>query len=367
MNGEALSFGEAELQATAGAYDPALHEAPIVVGHPQADAPAYGWIAGLAFADGKLTATPSQIAPEFAELVGAGRFKKVSASFYKPDAAANPKPGAFYLRHVGFLGAQPPAVKGLKPIEFADGEDGTVTVEFGDYIDRSMARVLRRLRDFIIEKFSLEDADEALPSWEVESIQEEALQPEPAKPEPAFAEPAKPSKEDSVTDKELADREAALKEREEKAVKDAAEFAEREKKQAAAERKLAEGDAGIFLDGLTAEGRFPPGHRDAMASFMAGLDDAGDALEFGEGEDGKPVKLSQRGYVKAFLKSMPKQIEFAEVSGGANRHDAAPADFAVPEGFSVDPAQMAQHREALAFMEKHDGVTYIDAAKAVSR
>ncbi len=34
MAGQTLAFSVAELRASAEAYDPALHEAPIVVGHP---------------------------------------------------------------------------------------------------------------------------------------------------------------------------------------------------------------------------------------------------------------------------------------------------------------------------------------------
>lgn len=33
----------------------------------------------------------------------------------------NPKPDTYHLRHVGLLGAEPPAVKGLRPVEFAGG------------------------------------------------------------------------------------------------------------------------------------------------------------------------------------------------------------------------------------------------------
>lgn len=73
----------------------------------------------LAAGDDGLNAEPHQVDPEFAEMVNAGRFKKISASFYTPDAPNNPVPGVYYLRHVGFLGAQPPAVKGLKQAEFA--------------------------------------------------------------------------------------------------------------------------------------------------------------------------------------------------------------------------------------------------------
>ncbi len=131
MNGLTLEFSESDLAASAAAYDPAKHEAPIVIGHPKHDAPAYGWVKSLATAEDGLQAEPHQVDAAFAELVEAGRYKKISASFYLPDAPNNPVPGVYYLRHVGFLGAQPPAVKGLKAAEFADAEDGVV--EFGDW------------------------------------------------------------------------------------------------------------------------------------------------------------------------------------------------------------------------------------------
>ncbi len=48
MSGETIGFTEAQLRASAAAYDPAKHEAPIVVGHPRHDGPAYGWVKSLA-------------------------------------------------------------------------------------------------------------------------------------------------------------------------------------------------------------------------------------------------------------------------------------------------------------------------------
>lgn len=116
MAGEELDFTAADLAAAVAAYDPDVHEAPIVVGHPAHDLPAYGWVKRLAFQDGHLVAELDRVDPEFRELVERGRYKKISASFYRPDAPANPTPGVWHLRHVGFLGAQAPAVKGLKPV-----------------------------------------------------------------------------------------------------------------------------------------------------------------------------------------------------------------------------------------------------------
>jgi hypothetical protein len=133
MSGRSLVFTGDDLTAMAEGYDPKRHEAPLVTGHPKHDDPAYGWVSSLQVVNGILEATPRQVDSRFAELVRAGRFKKISATFYSPGTPNNPVPGSYYLRHVGFLGAQPPAVKGLKSVEFADAEDGMVTVAFADY------------------------------------------------------------------------------------------------------------------------------------------------------------------------------------------------------------------------------------------
>lgn len=124
--GTTYLFTETDLAATVAAYNPSLHEAPLVIGHPQHDAPAAGWVKSLSATAHGLIAEPQQIDAAFAEQIAKGSYKKISASFYHPTAANNPVPGVYYLRHVGFLGAQPPAVKGLRPIELAEGEPGVI-------------------------------------------------------------------------------------------------------------------------------------------------------------------------------------------------------------------------------------------------
>jgi hypothetical protein len=52
MNGRVIQFNESDLAASAQAYDPKVHEAPIVIGHPKHDAPAYGWVKSLEFGTG---------------------------------------------------------------------------------------------------------------------------------------------------------------------------------------------------------------------------------------------------------------------------------------------------------------------------
>jgi hypothetical protein len=131
--GVQVSFGAAELAAAAAAYDPAADPAPLVVGHPKLDDPAYGWVAGLAMDGDALVATPEKIEASFAEMVRDGRYPKVSARFYPPTHPANPKPGAWYLKHIGFLGAHAPGIKGLGTVQFADGDDaGALTIDFSE-------------------------------------------------------------------------------------------------------------------------------------------------------------------------------------------------------------------------------------------
>ena len=131
-----------QLAQAVTAYDPGLHEAPAVIGHPKDNAPAYAWVKRLSLEDDILKAELTQIDPEFSEMVQMGRFKKISASFYLEDSPHNPKPGKLYLRHVGFLGAMPPAVKGLRNPEFSENEKGVVnfSIEIEDNLEINALR-----------------------------------------------------------------------------------------------------------------------------------------------------------------------------------------------------------------------------------
>lgn len=114
------TFSGEAIREIAESYDPMRHRAPIVKGHPEHDKPAHGWIKRLT-ADAKgLWAEPEDIAPEFAGEVRAGRYRKVSVAIFQPDHPNNPAPGRWHLKHVGFLGAVAPAVKGLDEPAFAD-------------------------------------------------------------------------------------------------------------------------------------------------------------------------------------------------------------------------------------------------------
>lgn len=114
-NGSTKEYSKEDCQKIVDNYNTniANHEAPIVIGHPKDNDPAYGWIERLKFEGEKILAKPKQVVQEFAEAVKQGLFKKRSISLL---------PGLI-LRHVGFLGAVPPAVKGLADLKFNDTEN----------------------------------------------------------------------------------------------------------------------------------------------------------------------------------------------------------------------------------------------------
>ncbi len=78
-------------------------EAPLVIGHPKHDAPAYGWIAELKRHGIYLMAKFKDVSPELVKAIREGKYRYVSASF-RPNLT---------LRHVGVLGGATPAVAGL--------------------------------------------------------------------------------------------------------------------------------------------------------------------------------------------------------------------------------------------------------------
>jgi hypothetical protein len=90
--------------------NPERHVAPVVLGHPKDNDPAMGWIEKAKAVGGKLWLKLSEMQPEFMDALKRGLYKTRSISLY-PD---------LNIRHLGFLGASVPAVKGLGPFKFKE-------------------------------------------------------------------------------------------------------------------------------------------------------------------------------------------------------------------------------------------------------
>jgi hypothetical protein len=140
--------GDELIDRALSGFDPRTYQPPVVVGHPRDNHPAYGWVSALrrGVKDGVavLEARLTQVSPLLEEAVRLGRYKKRSAGFFTDGR----------LRHIGFLGAFPPAVEGLADpafqsaagaFEFAQNPGPEIQKEN----DMTFAELLKALRHWL--------------------------------------------------------------------------------------------------------------------------------------------------------------------------------------------------------------------------
>ena len=314
--GVAHHFSEADLDGMAASYSPALREAPLTVGHPKDNLPAYGWVKAVARTPaGTLAITPHQVEPQFAEMVQAGRFKKRSASFYPPHAPNNPTPGKWYLRHVAFLGAQPPAVAGLKDIQFSEDDAGGAV--------------------------SFSEPATAEPSTQEPDDMSKELQEQLAKTQAELAAA------NEATTKAQADA-AAHKKAADDAQAQAASFAEK----ARADRK-----AGFvsFAETQVQAGRLLPKDKDMAVATLDALADA-TPVEFAEGDTTRKVSPAQ--WLQDLIAKAPPAVSFGEFAPRSAITQIQPGAAQGKSDAEIDQA-------AKAYMRQHK-VDYSEALGAVT-
>lgn len=249
--GNTREWTEQDLDTIISKYDPSNHEAPAVIGHPKDNAPAYAWVESLKKESGSLFAKFKQVVPEFAEAIESGLWKKRSIALY-PDMS---------LRHVGFLGAMPPAIKGLADIQFASGDE-CMTIEFSETEPEGT------------------DLDAKIKELEAQLA---ASKQNEANLEAKFAE---------ASGTALSAEEARKKlETELAAIRNETRSKERE----------------VFIDTIIAQGKLTPAMRQGAIDFLA-IADAVGMYTFAEGEASATEK------VQSFLSSLPKVIAFGETS-----------------------------------------------------
>lgn len=302
MNGEPILFSADDLKATARVYDPSLHEAPLVIGHPQHDAPAWGWVKSISITPDGLEIEPHELDPDFSALVKAKRYKKVSASFYEPDSPINPVPGVYYLRHVGFLGAQPPALKGLKTIDLADSQKGILF--FSETIqqeDKQMEKgFMARLFEFLKTKLGNDEATKILKEDDIAVI-DAAIQA--AAPELAQKVLPQDGEVDEILP-EVVSQLAAVSE-ENLELKN-----ENEELRAKLEDKAATDTNADFAETLRC--KVKPCYRPAVRALLNQLSKPTNKgqVEFSEGGKNKPLAPA----IKAFIQSLPDVVSFSETA-----------------------------------------------------
>lgn len=350
-NGTSFTATKETLAELASSYNPQNFMAPAVKGHPKHDDPAYGWV-NKVIADGDdlyVEFEENSLDKTFQEEVKNGRYKNISISIYPPKHPSNPCPGKASLRHVGFLGAMAPAVKGLKPVNFADEEDGIwefsvmpQTKRIG-FALRRISSIFRRIREREIEENGIEAADSLVRDWEIESIDEWSHEDEQTHfSEPDDTLPTEKNKDDEKMSKEIEEKQAAL-DAERKAFE--AEKAEIEKQKQEFNEAQAKQKAEALINSAIEEKKLTKGQAEGLAEFMVGLNDD-ELLEFGEAG-----KKSSFAFMADFIGGLPQVASFSEYTALSGDE----IDFSENESaILLKRAKQLEIAEGLAFTEALD-------------
>lgn len=346
--GKEISFSAADLDQMVS--NVSLGRPPAVIGHPKHNDPAYGW-AELKRDGESLFARFDDLHPAFEAGVESGAYRNRSLSVFK-DAQHG-----WRVKHVGWLGAQPPAIDGLKPVEFSAG--ATDCFEFSAMDDccqvmawglSDVATVLRGLRDWVISRDGLETADRVLPDWSISSITSAATRLREQPPEAAFS-----SSQEGALSLTQADLDRAVQETEARVRSElSAEFSKRDAQLTALQTERQNERIAAQIAGWKARGLVLPADEPGLTEFMRALE-AGTAaeFEFSRAEGATPLKKSPATWFAEFMSARKPVVKI-----GAQGDDAgAGAEVDVSDYRSlVDAAREYQ------FSQKQKGIEVSDEA-----
>lgn len=365
-SGKQCTFTQADLDQMVGNH--ALGAAPAVLGHPKHDAPAYAWVGEYKRDGDTLFAKFRDINPAFEKGVLDGAYRNRSVSVY-PDKSCG-----WRVRHVGWLGAAPPAIDGLAPCEFAALDADCLEFAAPGYSLvwglESAARLLRKLRDQMIEKDGLEAADQTLPQWEIDSMNESVTSARAqfnAADELSQAQPAffnQPGENDmSFTQADLDAATAAGEATAKAAAATAAAAAASNfsaaqtellslKKERQTERIAAQ------IKGWKEKGLILPAEEAGLAEYMAAQEDAGE-FTFSRAEGGEGKKTPAQ-FFSDFMATRKPVIKLGGGHGGdQGRHDDGLVD-------GSDPHQLAEAAQSYMKQQADKGIT-VSLPEAVAR
>ncbi len=310
-----------------------VETAPIVVGHPKSDAPAYGWTEKLKRVGDVLFAKFEQVEPQFEKMVSDGRFKKRSVAVHKDK-------NGYYIRHIGWLGAARPAVEGLKPAQFAATDDDIESFEFeSDWVTPSLlSRFFRLFREMTIADKGLDKANQIMPEYMIDEAnnQADALR-NPPEQDPAFtghpySHPSlqtntegdgdMPKSGDQEKTFTQADLDQAVADAEKRGSESAqsdfsSENTELKDKLAAEKSERLSGEHQAFIDKAIDAGQLTPALAEGAPEFMLALslaDEDNQEFEFtaGEGDKQETKKVSLHKWYSNFIAKLGKQINLGE-------------------------------------------------------
>jgi len=296
-----------DLNFIAQSYKPEEDEAPIVIGHPSDNEPAFGWISSLSVSeDGKLIADApdEKLHPDFLNALQVGSYKKRSISL-TPEGT---------LRHVGFLGAAKPAVKGLADIQFSS--PASVVYEFDSDI-----KVVEKIDE--PEKPDKSDDRYAVITNELNSLRDSISSLNKNFSESEFA-----STKDSIS--RINSQLQSI------------------------QSKLSNSDFEDLLDAKVSEGNLTPAIRDKVlevSNFMV-------SQNFSDNFSSDKFQTDVNKLLVSLVNSFPKIIFYENFAEKPDENDSIKDDSFT--GMEVDQESKQLHKKAMALMKKDD-ISYLSA------
>lgn len=275
MHGQAVDLPPALLAALAASYDPARYAAPLVIGHPKINGPAFGHLASVEVTADGLFGIPADVDPFFADAVRSQKYPQRSLSFWPADHPSSPTPGQPYIRHLGVLGAVPPAIPGLRGADLAAADEAVTQIDFTAPASASASPP---------EDPSMPDLDPVALAAQVADL--------------------------AAKTQQLADREAAL--------------AAREATAAAHAAALAKAQEISFCDGLASEARIRPADIAPLAEALLLLNEQSAAPCFAAAESDTPQ--TPGAWLRGWLATLPPLVELGSVATTGRYQPPAPQD-----------------------------------------
>lgn len=372
MNGKVVKIEDSTLDTIIDATKNFAYQDddfPLVIGHPKTDSPAYGWINKNSIVkEGDVLvalAEEDNLVPEMKEWFGKKLYKKVSVKL-RPD---------FSIAHIGFLGANPPAVTGLPAVALSENDNG-IELEFAEYelapwYFRNVSRIFRRIKNYIIEKDGLEKADALINEYEIDEL---STPPRVWEKEPArnFSENENENSIINLSEEEMKSLEALQAQVTELNAKITAQSAEiasltsektavlNEANSLKAAQKRSEFLS--FCESNEVKNKIKDGEKAELVETLLALD-AVEAFEFGEGEEKKTISPVET--VKGLLKRLPDVVELGErATNSTAADDTSDVDVSEFAEKNVDPESMELHKRVIK-LSKAENISYADALKKV--
>lgn len=334
--GRQVTFSKSDVEQMVDNHK--LGAAPAVIGHPKDTAPAYAQVSEYKLDDdGRLFAKFDKINPAFEAGVESGAYYNRSLSVIKD------KVHGWRVRHVGWLGAVPPAIDGLQPVEFSADDETCFEFAAPGYSLvwglESAAKLLRRLRDRMIEKDGLEAADATLPQWEIDSMNEAATT---ARQQFNEDKPSLFNKQPGENDMTITQAEldaAVLKARTEgeaagkEGMVPQAEFSAAQTELANLKKVEQKTRIAGLIKGWKVKGLVLPANEAGLSEYMAQLEDAGQEFSFSKAEGGEGKKTPMQFFAD-FMAAQPPVIKL----GGGSKTDGGESALDVNDTAAVTTA-----------------------------